>query len=225
MNRDFREMKVVDSALQGFKVYHYDGMFNPATQNWEPQIRQWLIDNTPTKKLVIDFGANVGPHTLPFSRIFERVVAIEPHPFNVKVLTMNLELNGINNVTVLQKAGWSKPMKLFLNQPRRDDAASYVRSFEKETGEGENYEVEAITLDSLSLAPNAIKLDVEGAEKEILLGGLETIRNHKPTFEIEIHKYAGVSIGDIVGVLSPLGYEHSVLFESSEVANVGFSVR
>jgi len=41
------------------------------------------------------------------------------------------------------------------------------------------------TLDSLNLAPTFMKIDVEGFEHDVLMGGLETIKRHEPVIMIE----------------------------------------
>jgi FkbM family methyltransferase len=49
------------------------------------------------------------------------------------------------------------------------------------------------TLDSFGLNPLAIKIDVEGLEKAVIQGGIDTIRQYKPVLMIELnnaHEYA-----------------------------------
>ena len=41
------------------------------------------------------------------------------------------------------------------------------------------------TLDSLNLAPTFMKIDVEGFEHDVLMGGLETVKRHEPVIMIE----------------------------------------
>jgi FkbM family methyltransferase len=41
------------------------------------------------------------------------------------------------------------------------------------------------TLDSLGLAPTFMKIDVEGFEHEVLMGGLETVKRHEPVIMVE----------------------------------------
>ena len=47
-------------------------------------------------------------------------------------------------------------------------------------------DVDVVTLDSLSLKPNLIKIDVQGAELDVLKGGCGTISNFRPVIFIEI---------------------------------------
>jgi hypothetical protein len=54
-------------------------------------------------------------------------------------------------------------------------------------------------------APQLIKVDVEGAASEVLIGALETIRTSGPTLIIEIHTC--LEYEEVVQFLEPLGYE------------------
>ena len=58
-------------------------------------------------RLVVDVGANVGYSVIYFARLFPeaKIIAIEPNPVNLKVLTRNVELNGLQNrVSILKVA-------------------------------------------------------------------------------------------------------------------------
>ena len=44
-----------------------------------------------------------------------------------------------------------------------------------------------ITLDSLGLAPDVIKIDTEGWERQVLKGALQTLRDHLPAILIEVN--------------------------------------
>lgn len=62
--------------------------------------------------------------------------------------------------------------------------------------------VPIVPLDSMNLSPNAIKIDVEGAEPSVIKGGWETIKRTRPPLLIESGEREG-----IVSLLAPLGYK------------------
>ena len=69
--------------------------------------------------------------------------------------------------------------------------ADCLHSYKEPTGES-CYEVSAISLDTLATRHLRedekiafIKIDVDGAESELLAGGMETIRTHKPIIFME----------------------------------------
>ncbi|MFM7244192.1 MAG: FkbM family methyltransferase, partial [Planctomycetaceae bacterium] len=85
---------------------------------------------------------------------------------------------------------------------------------------GSAFEVEVRTLDSVINALNVshvdfIKIDVEGAEIDVLKGSLQTLESHRPTLCIEVcpHTYsaAGWTTQDLVELLLPFGYRFEVL--------------
>lgn len=64
-----------------------------------------------------------------------------------------------------------------------------------------SYPVEVTTLDNLrptfALNPGqkvVVKLDVEGFEDKVLIGGQALIAEHKPFFSIDIHVHPGTSV-------------------------------
>src|SRR5207253_10862271 len=74
----------------------------------EPE--EWLMDALSSGMTVIDVGAHQGRYAIQFSRHVGEtglVVAVEPEPRNLELLTRNLKLNGIHNVRVIPAACWS----------------------------------------------------------------------------------------------------------------------
>lgn len=137
----------------------------------------------PRGSVVVDVGANVGIFTVyAAARVGPRgkVIAIEPSSENVDVLRKNLELNDIENAVVIH-AGASatdQTLKLFLAQ--ESFCNSFIEEPEQYTGRSERVRVRP--LDDLLLetgtdrgAVRFIKIDVEGAEMDVLVGASRTI--------------------------------------------------
>jgi hypothetical protein len=71
-------------------------------------------------------------------------------------------------------------------------------------------QVETRTIDSLIAAgscpaPNVIKIDVEGHEHEVLMGGMNTLRKHKPIVLCDYNDDQTHSL--VTNILGPLSYE------------------
>lgn len=135
--------------------------------------------------IVIDVGAHIGSWTLPALAMgAEHVYCFEPNKDAIRALHRNLDLNGWRNrVTIIDKALWHKEDKRVLYQVE----GTVVDRFNAYCVE-DDYTVDCVTLDSYNLRPNWIKIDVEGAELAVLIGGRETLCKNKPKMIIEIHE-------------------------------------
>jgi len=65
------------------------------------------------------------------------------------------------------------------------------------------------------IKPTFIKIDVEGAEFEVLKGAKQTLKKFKPVLVIEIHEFIlpsfGTSTQEIIDYLTELGYEKEII--------------
>lgn len=155
--------------------------------------------------LAIDVGANVGFFSTRLAKIFKQVQSFEPADKNYSCLKENVKF--FNNIKIYKFAIGDKEEELDLELPK-DNPNCGAFSFKdfKHIKEGKNVErVKVVTLDSLSLDPNLIKIDTQGFEKNVLIGGLETIKRSTPIILAEVGKKGPTK--ELLDVLSPLGYE------------------
>lgn len=152
--------------------------------------------------IVLDVGANIGTHTVPFAAWVGpvgRVYAFEPQRRVFQMLCGNIALNGLGNVVCLNKAAASRPGVLSIPDMPYDEAYNFgaVR-----TGSGEA-RVDAVTIDSLALEGcNLIKIDVEGAEVDVLSGAAMTIKKYRPALFVESNDRSAKSLG----LIREMGY-------------------
>jgi FkbM family methyltransferase len=126
--------------------------------------------------VALDVGANVGAFTLLLARWVRpggRVYAFEPAPGAVDGLVRHLALNGVGDaVSVVRAAVSSSSGTATLTA---DGASGTNRLAESPGGE----RVETVTIDDFcareGVRPTFIKIDVEGAELDVLRGARETI--------------------------------------------------
>jgi FkbM family methyltransferase len=141
---------------------------------------------------VFDLGANCGASVFVFSRAVGptgKVVAFEPDPLNREMLTRNVESLGLGNVIVCASAVAGRSATLRFNSEGSLGAAlSHVVS---RAGLSETIEVDALTLADacakVGCAPDFIKMDVEGAEEEVIEGARAWLRDHRPRWVIDTH--------------------------------------
>src|SRR5919107_1194569 len=138
--------------------------------------------------IVVDIGANIGRYTLIASKRVGtngKVVAIEAHPGNFEMLNRNIKLNRLTNVIPLNYAAYSKETKIKLYVPDEESGYTIYHTLMERTGK-KFVEVNANTLDYLlqlneirQEEVNWIKIDVEGAELEVLKGATNVLSKSK----------------------------------------------
>jgi len=157
-----------------------------------PLFEDWSWDYLQVKEgdVFVDVGAHVGRYTLPFARaVGERglVIAVEPNIENYNCLKENIRRNNLCNIVTANVAAWSENRKLKFypgESSERGSIKSKVRN--------EYIEVNGRSLDSLLEEVNGgrrvnwIKIDVEGAELEVLKGVNKTLQRNSPKLLVEV---------------------------------------
>jgi FkbM family methyltransferase len=139
--------------------------------------------------VVLDVGANIGTDTKRSLLLgAAMVVAIEPEPLTLECLRRNLaaEIRD-GRVAVVPKGAWDREDTLTLHV---DEANAGGSSFLWPTG-GPAVLVPLATIDSMVAElklpkVDVIKMDIEGAEKNALLGAAQTIRRYHPRLAIAL---------------------------------------
>jgi FkbM family methyltransferase len=132
---------------------------------------------------VIDVGANIGYNTVHAARLAGprgRVLAIEPTPDNLAVLRRNVAAAGLTNVQVEPVAAGKAAgeRELFVRGDR-----SAVNSFFPASCYAHVtsiLRVPVVPLDALAVEASVVKIDVEGAELDVL-EGMPRILGHPGT--------------------------------------------
>ncbi|MHB1238673.1 MAG: FkbM family methyltransferase [Gallionella sp.] len=170
---------------------------------------------------VLDIGANIGNHTVFFSRVFEKVISFEPVPRNCWVLKANLHLNQINNVHLVEKGLGNANEKLFFRNDPENTNDRLSRSNPSATP-GEN-RVDVVIGDEELGRLNytspilMIKIDVEGLEPEVIMGLEKTIALHKPIIYWEA--FNKDTVDQSRGLLEKLGYENFYHLTTNRFSN------
>lgn len=161
----------------------------------------------------LDIGANIGNHTVVFSKLFQSVIAFEPNPSVATLLETNVVLSGCRNVEV-RRVGLGP----------QDATLPFTPDMEGNDGHGSFAIKGATTIDlpvrngddllseidpeiSSGERPiGFIKCDVEGFEASVFAGLEKTLTHHSPIIVFESdHKGPGAEAFD---VLKRCGYEH-----------------
>jgi FkbM family methyltransferase len=161
----------------------------------------------------LDVGANVGVHTIRLAKLAGpdgAVTAIEPDPELARRARGNVQLNEVTNVRVIQAAAADRAATALLYRPGTADTNRARASLLHHTYlTGQTQEVPTVTLDELCPDPVAlIKIDVEGAEADVVAGAAATIARDHPAIIFEYAPQAlGREVSSPFGWLAEQGYE------------------
>jgi len=147
---------------------------------WEPWVTKVFQTLVKPGMTVVDVGANVGYFTLlaawgtgPSGKVY----AFEPEPKNFRLLSRNVDVNGMTWVTVNRKALWNKAGTAELYTTDACGGHSLIGNTQPTTSG--KIQVETIPLDNY-LTPGQrvdfIKIDAEGAEPFIMEGMQEVLK-------------------------------------------------
>lgn len=137
---------------------------------------------------VIDAGANEGILTLIYSQKVSssgKVFAFEPDKINIQTFKENLSLNNnTTNISLVEKGLWDKSGSIEFYEAGTVGSSVFYRN---ENSVKKN--ISSISIDDFVDSENInkldfIKMDIEGAEIEVLKGARITIKSFKPHFAI-----------------------------------------
>lgn len=175
----------------------------------------WMLKylDVPANACVLDLASFIGTNAVRWAKANVDVIAVEPVPSNRDLLYRNLVLNQVaDRVTVIPKAFG------------REVAVARMASahFNSHFSADGDLHVEVTTIDH-ELLPSLsrldlVKLDVEGAECEVIEGATETLKRFRPRLIIEVHSHmpGREANGTILAEqLQRLGYSHRQIWRNT----------
>lgn len=134
--------------------------------------------------VILDIGANIGNHTLFFCNELnvQKVYCFEPVQETFSILARNIKLNNLEKRVVLNSFALGE------NAGKGSIQGYNIYNIGATSLQhDENGMLEIKSLDSLDIQEpiTLIKIDVEGMEKEVIKGGVETIKKNYPYIMVE----------------------------------------
>lgn len=153
------------------------------------QLKPYLSEDD----IILDVGANLGYFSLFFSKTSPRgkVFAFEPIPASKKLLDIHLAKNNITNVSTYE-TGISNEIGAIEFTFSENLAANTYKSESPIYANSKKINVEVTTIDAFVTQQNLkkldfIKIDVEGAELDVLKGAEKTLYTLKPKLLLATH--------------------------------------
>ncbi|XRH76233.1 MAG: FkbM family methyltransferase [Candidatus Methanosuratincola verstraetei] len=154
-------------------------------------------------EVFLDVGAHIGKYVIKIAKLIGpsgKVIAIEADPINFKLLKRNVEINNLSNVYAFNIIAWNNESKLRFYKGDSSGHGS-IKGCQKFG----YYTLEAKPLDHILGGTNVnwVKIDVEGAEYEVLEGLSQTLENSRPKLIVEIFEQ---NQEKVLNLMSKFGY-------------------
>jgi FkbM family methyltransferase len=166
-----------------------------------------LCDELVTPESVVwDIGANCGVFSFAAANA-KAIVAVEADPFLAFLLQQSVELNGLP-VSIVPAAAYSAQGLTEFAIAKRGRASNYIvkaGGHSQAGGERGRVMSPTVTLDLLLGQfgpPTLIKIDVEGAEADVLRGASRLLK-HKPVIYLEVSDH---TMAECRTILEDAGY-------------------
>jgi FkbM family methyltransferase len=147
----------------------------------------------------LDAGANIGNHTIFFSKICgaKKVIAFEPLRESFRMLLRNVDLNGRDHIECFNLALWDTQGKASLLRYRGVNIGG-THLMSNAAGRYQLVPLDSFNFEQLDV----IKLDVEESEVQVLEGARNTLARCKPTIMVEILPRSGSATDEKLKSLS-----------------------
>lgn len=200
-----------------------------ATLRWEhlePTSYRAFIDELRPDSVVLDIGAHIGTYAmLAAARVRPpgRVIAYEPHARTREFLRRHLRWNrGGEQATVREVCCGATPGRADFyclpGQSEGNNGLVPVPGFERQSAEVTTVDEE---MRVLGCEPTLIKIDVEGAEWDVLKGAAGVLARSRPVLLLSLHPPAlaqqGLTPEGLLAWLGERGYDCRVIDQDYEI--------
>lgn len=216
--RKLWQLQPIQTEIDGFEVRIPRRDLPRYLQGFEPLTVDWTRHVVATGMTAVDVGAALGVFSLNLWQLVGpsgRVIAIEPAQSNTKLLALNARTNNATIEVIRAAASNEDGVREFFLTPSSDSHAFYPHPLIEAS---RTVAVRTLRLDSAVEAADFIKIDVEGAEIEVLEGA-ERLLKDRPPLVVEwvpsCQLAAGNKVGDLPALLGHLGYKLTVFDEIS----------
>lgn len=212
--------KIYKVKLDGIELYFYQPPFFDIEFAVLDYLKAQPLKNG---KVIVDAGSFIGTFAIYAAKLYPKslIVALEPDPTNYQALLENVKLNKLTNVFTLNQGLWKESRELNFNTGE-GERSSFIFS---ESQAGKIIPIATITLDNLYEQLRSkidyIKMDIEGAEIEALMGADRCLKECKPKLVIaSYHLRRDVPTRSTIEELLKKYYSHVVSIKNRQLLTV-----
>lgn len=188
---------------------------------------EYKINLKNPQPLIFDVGVHIGLATIYFKSKYPqaRILAFEPNPNTAKILRLNIKANHLKNIRVIKAGIWNeKGKKPFYvdttSQTPWTWGDSFIENIWGSKIPSQPILVKTILLSGLLTKPiDLLKLDIEGAEGQIIQESAEKIKIVKNLI-LEYHKTPIINpnnkLSSIIKILEKANFKVTLLRKYNE---------
>ena len=224
--RKYGNLSQVEIEVEGVKVlfstedlYSKRHLLSNTEDIYEAHITHLITQRMTTCKCFVDVGAHIGYYTCIAAKLSPdaRIYAFEMDRQNFELLQKNITLNQVQNIEAHQAAVTNSNDEAWYIKETDSPSSGFELSnnVESDSHFGILVSVEGISLDSFfskkTVLPDLIKIDVEGAELQVLEGMRQLLQTTNPQLFLEIHPEKilnfNATVAQVLELLFSCGYE------------------
>lgn len=197
---------------------------------YEPETFKFFREHLKQGATVLDIGAHIGLFSVITARLVGesgKIFSFEPTPFTRNVLTEVVKLNDCSKVVEVRGEAVSacSGKTVFFDT---GDTISNANSLVKTERSKNETEISMISVDEFvkdrNLTIDCLKIDVEGAELDVLCGAKETFLKMRPVARLGLHPLVitqnGQTLEEIWEALAE--YKMKVIYDGNEIEKKWF---
>ena len=180
-------------------------LYGQHDERYEVKIMKKLIKK---EDVIWDIGSNIGFYTLLFSKLAKKVkvIAFEPALKTYEILLKQISVNGADNIVLNNFALGDKKGSQELYYEDAALAQGTASFFAMSGSQHEKVQVETIDTLNKTVLPDIIKLDVEGYEEQVFLGGAIFFKENSPVIMVELKFLDKDTRKRVEGIIEEFGY-------------------
>ncbi|KKP54425.1 hypothetical protein A3K02_01540 [candidate division WS6 bacterium RIFOXYD1_FULL_33_8] len=168
------------------------------------------FESKKNNPFIVDIGAHIGISVLYFKDIYpnSEILAFEPNPISFEILKENIQINGLRNITLVQKAIYKEIGTVILYIDDTDEMWGSNSSLKEKSWNGlektKPIQVQSTTLQEYVKDKEYIdmlKIDTEGTELSILNSN-KHILSKVQNISVEYHPSRRTRVKDLLNILN-----------------------
>jgi FkbM family methyltransferase len=191
-------LPVMAGPLKGY-LWSTSGSYDYILGEYEdPGVMKQFLSWLKPDSVFYDIGSNTGFHALTANRVINTgiIYAFEPMPAVREIFEKHISVNSrliisnniqLSPIAISDAAGQVE----FSNDMRHREGNTYIKESYVFSGAKNKITVKCQPIDGLLKQgygkPDIIKIDVEGAEFDVLLGAKNTLRQYQPNILLATH--------------------------------------